>query len=492
MPQFSSATRPLLLVTALFAMCWAIARAAVQSITIDEASSYLVFVRHADLHFYPAANNHLLNTLLEWFSTRLFGLHHLTVRAPALLGAALYISASYRLCRTIGEVVQWPLFVCLVFNPFVFDYLVAARGYGLALGFLMWAIAAVAVPQAPSLTRCAVASACLALSLASNLSFGIVDGVTLVGVFVAAYLRDRSRPARLLSVCIAPALLITALLTGSFIPHMSKRELWWGANSLAESFSSILQASLYRPYALDGIKYYVPTLLAIALVAYAAYRLSRAEPLEERERWLGRFSAAIAAILVVTLTVHWAAFRLIRLLLPTGRTGLYIAPLAVLVAGGVAAIPSRRVAGVWLRRSLITMLFATAGYFLLCMRLNYFKEWEFDADAQDLYSVLACLNHDRDARNVGTYWMYADAFNFYREQSGRETFPEFETEAPFNTPYRPDQRVLALEAGHEKQTLDERGLRVIYKGKSTQAVIAVTPDLEASLRSSRCLADSPP
>jgi hypothetical protein len=86
-------SRAVMLATAAFAMLWAVARAALQSITIDEAVSYLVFVRTPDLHWYPAANNHLLNTLLERLSTLLFGLHHLSVRAPALLGAGLYISA---------------------------------------------------------------------------------------------------------------------------------------------------------------------------------------------------------------------------------------------------------------------------------------------------------------------------------------------------------------------------------------------------------------
>ena len=33
--------------------------------------------------------------------------------------------------------IQVPLFVCLVYNPFVFDFFVAARGYGLALALLL-------------------------------------------------------------------------------------------------------------------------------------------------------------------------------------------------------------------------------------------------------------------------------------------------------------------------------------------------------------------
>src|SRR5260370_34536046 len=101
---------------------------------------YLVWVaRHDPSHWQGASNNHILNSLLMRLFTSVFGVSHLSVRAPALLGAALYIGAAYLLCRKLTPDlrVQWPVFVCLVYNPFVFDHLVAARGYALALGFMM-------------------------------------------------------------------------------------------------------------------------------------------------------------------------------------------------------------------------------------------------------------------------------------------------------------------------------------------------------------------
>ena len=112
-----------------------------------------------------AANNHILNSTLMYGFTRVLGLSQFTARLPALIGAAFYISAAYRLCRLLGAslFVQLTLFVCLVFNPFIFDYLVAARGYGLALGFLMWALvysAEAHLQRRPlCLAACAVSSA---------------------------------------------------------------------------------------------------------------------------------------------------------------------------------------------------------------------------------------------------------------------------------------------------------------------------------------------
>src|SRR5258705_6127401 len=90
--------------TAAFVWLWVMARAAVQSITIDEADTYLVFVgRSAPSHWAAAANNHMLNSMLMRLFTSLFGVYHLTVRLPALIGAAVYICAAWVLARRIGR-----------------------------------------------------------------------------------------------------------------------------------------------------------------------------------------------------------------------------------------------------------------------------------------------------------------------------------------------------------------------------------------------------
>jgi len=124
---------------AVFALIWVTFRAHLQSVTVDEADSYLFFVAPDwASQWYPSSGNHVLNTILIRFFTWLFGLSHLTLRAPALIGGAVYIAAVFRLCllMTEEEIFLWPLFVSFVYNPFVMDYMVAARGYGLAVGFL--------------------------------------------------------------------------------------------------------------------------------------------------------------------------------------------------------------------------------------------------------------------------------------------------------------------------------------------------------------------
>src|SRR5215471_6328484 len=132
-----------LLIAAAFAFVWVLARAYVQSITFDEANNYLLFaVGPLPAHWTPDAGNHVLNTALVRLFTSIFGLSPFTVRIPALIGAAIYIAMSLRLSRLFAptQVFRVTLFICLTYNPFVQDYLVASRGYSLALAFFTVAV----------------------------------------------------------------------------------------------------------------------------------------------------------------------------------------------------------------------------------------------------------------------------------------------------------------------------------------------------------------
>ena len=146
-------------------------RAAVQSVTIDEADTYLVWVQRGGLSFWePASNNHQLNSMVMALAVWLFGPSNLTVRASAILGAALYIACAVIMTRRFARntLSGIALFLCLTANPFVLDYLVAARGYSMAMAFLLLALTGAALPISPIKT-CALGSAAVALAVASTL-----------------------------------------------------------------------------------------------------------------------------------------------------------------------------------------------------------------------------------------------------------------------------------------------------------------------------------
>src|SRR5882762_7016896 len=119
-------------------------RAATQSLTIDEAFTYNLYLSknlHAILTQFDA-NNHVLFTLLARTAVSFLGKAEWVLRLPTILAGLLYLVVVYKLCRLLlGE--GWLLLLgvaALVLNPYLLDFLSAARGYGLAIALLMLAI----------------------------------------------------------------------------------------------------------------------------------------------------------------------------------------------------------------------------------------------------------------------------------------------------------------------------------------------------------------
>jgi hypothetical protein len=119
-------------------------RAGSQSITYDEAVTWLAFVRRpfAEIFTSFTANNHVLFTVLAWLATRGLGVDELTLRIPSLVaGFAFFAIASALAQATCGQRGVYPAVIAaLVLNPFVLDFMVVARGYGLGTTALLFAV----------------------------------------------------------------------------------------------------------------------------------------------------------------------------------------------------------------------------------------------------------------------------------------------------------------------------------------------------------------
>lgn len=487
--------------TAFFFMGWAIARAYAQSVTIDEADTYINWVAPSRAaHWEPASNNHVLNSLLIRLFTSVFGLHHLTLRAPALIGAAIYFTAAYYLSKLIARtlVSQWILFVCLAANPLIFDYLVAARGYSLAIGFFLSAVALGACAQFKNISggdaslveTCALCSVCLSLSFSANFSFAIADAAALIVIVAWACRRERgpARRFRLIAAAIAPGLIIASFISIPVALHVRTAELHYGSASLKEMLVSLGTASLFElnPQILHprwlgwlnhGRPFLFPLLGAFALFTVAVACWSRPPAADGHAKWARGFGALVLMILGWSLGVHWLAFRLVHLPLPKDRTALFFVPLITILVGLGAAVPLPRRAGKVARLGLAMATAVFACYFLFCFRLRYFKEWQWDSEVDKVYPVLAYYNRTYSGRNFVSEWRYGPPLNFYRLLFGNDTIAEIR--APVDG-YPLDGEIYVLKWDADKEFIREQGLRVVYRGEDTDVVVAIRPNLEAA------------
>lgn len=472
-------------VAAAFALVWSILRAVQQAITLDEADTYFWFGgREAKFIWYPLPNNHVLNTLLIWLSTHVFGVSALTVRLPALLGAALYISVAYFLCRAITGrfALQFATLICLVYNPFVLDFFAAARGYSLANAFLM---AALAIPVWHTRTgrksvpvSSALASAAIGLSFASNLSFAFVDSAALLVIVIwAIRRRGADSMLRITGCCVLPALVVSLGMCGYPIAHYPREELWYGARSLREMRRSLVDASLYQlcgplrhSEAIKSVERFL--LLALCVLCAGQLMLGSLDR-ELRQNVRARITASVAGILILTLTAHYLAFRLARLPLPMSRTGIFFLPLCTLLIALVAASPAKSLLSRWLGRAIAVVLLCLAAHCLLCLRYTYFREYEWDADLKEVYRVIERLNRTYGVQDFRSDGLYRSPLNFYRAISRTDKFPPLPG-YPGMVPS--GKAVYILHGSYFRDFIEEQKLQVVYRGKISKVVVAVAPD----------------
>jgi hypothetical protein len=459
-----------LMPVALFAVVWAVIRASVQSITMDEIDTYNWFVASSDM-WRPYSNNHILNSLLMWMTTHAFGNSVLAIRAPALLGGCLYIAVCYLLCRAITDqlVLQLPFFICLTYNPFIFDFMVAARGYGLANAFLLAAIAIPVWHRMTLRTSCILASIALGLSFSANFSFAFVDLAAFLAIMTWGIRRREGAPVvRIVGFCALPGLAVALLICGYPLAHWPAGAFWESAHSLGEMTQSLVDSSLYQlnPWFRDGLMEDLKPLLLPALGILCVCQLV----MTRVRGGQGKFAGALGGIVMLSAAMNWLAFRFHILPLPLGRTGIYLLPLMTLIAGIVAAAPARSVISEWLRRSITVVFICLALYFLACLRLTYFKEYQPGTEVKQVYSVLARLNYTYGVTDIGVAGGYLSSLSYYQSRSKREalTFTLFDSavHAPIHV----------LHGNESRRFINMENLVVIYRGKLSDIVIAVRAD----------------
>lgn len=119
-------------------------RAANIAFTYDECWSFNAFAR-ADWtstfwNLDPVANNHILHSLLMKISWILFGASEYSLRLPVLISHFFFLIISYKIVRSFFPKYGLWVFFALNLQPYLLDYYVAARGYGLAITFMFYSI----------------------------------------------------------------------------------------------------------------------------------------------------------------------------------------------------------------------------------------------------------------------------------------------------------------------------------------------------------------
>jgi Dolichyl-phosphate-mannose-protein mannosyltransferase len=417
LPRLQQITRILaaLLLAALYAAL--VYRAATQGITVDEGYIYDRYIHEkpvSEIFTAPYHSaNHVLQTLLSYWSVYCFGVSEFAMRLPSVAAALFYIIAAWRiafLCfRRLGFAIL--ALALLVLNPLVLDHLCLARGYGIGLTFFAWSFYfSLRYLQNRNPVALIPAGVLLGLSLAANLTFAIPGaGLALMtGIF---------RPLLVLRYYCS-ALLSAGAVLAMPLRSVHLSDFYFGYTSVKESIVELSIISLFYSGRLPFVPewddtyvqffrttsyWIVPVLLVgIGVVLVTSFRTANCL----------RLAAGSLLIAVLFLAI---AHQLVGLKYPYDRTGIYLLflfPLALLAAIQVAF--ERSWAMRWVMSPVIAVVVAAVVMYGLEFHTGYFAEWPFAPDVKRYMEMIGPRSPDRTVRAGGST-AFTYLINFYRD-----------------------------------------------------------------------------
>lgn len=379
-------------------------RASTQSITVDEATTYLDYVREhwANVWSNYDPNNHVLYSILAQLSVRAFHASEFSLRLPSVVAGFFFVIGLHRvLAATIeSAVIRWIALLGISLAPLMLDFAVAARGYGLGLALLIWAISF-------SIERRDVAAGVLAgLSMAAtfNLAFSAI------GLVAFPLVRDKGgfalRVRHSLAVLIAASAIFLAICF-PILRQVRTAQLYVGEPTIRAALYNLaflnIRAVPDHPGLFGAgtgaraIQYiFLPAL--IILIAVATIR--------SRHSILPAFTLLLALVAIVAS--HFVA----GLNYPVDRLGLHLFMLLGLAwAIAVASVSNR-----WIRA--VNGMFAVVliAQFMTQFHTRYFALWEFDSVTKQVALRLrdGTRGAPPDSVSVSASWFHTPALEFYR------------------------------------------------------------------------------
>jgi hypothetical protein len=434
----------------LLAFGTAVHRAKVRTIAHDEALTYEWFL---DQGVYHVLNfnftNHILQTLLAKLSVKLLGVSEFNLRIPSLMGAGIYLIATYFLCRTVfGDGIYLLLSVAmLALSPPIMDLMDAARGYSLGLGFLavaMYMFARLAGKGRFDRTNkewrwgCGIASVALALSLAANFT-NIVPAICLgfsfaFAAFGGLLLRPKGNAIRdFARYLVLPGLAVDFCILWPFLIQARMAQTKTPLENTSDSIRDVFTASFLYNWTEDifnlgavpsvvgswqqrvtnlGEYVILPLLFGFVLVGLI-FALRSSANTDQRQSVFCRIFAgtAISCVLLIVI-LHLT----LKAEYPFYRYCLYLVPLFSISGLLVGQAISSQLSSQLLRGTGLIIAAIIVLDYALCFGSKTLRYNAYDVISRDLYQVI-----ENDARShaltnvrVGGTWWYEPEINFYR------------------------------------------------------------------------------
>lgn len=386
-------------------------RAATQSITVDEATTYLNYVREhwANVWSNYDPNNHILYSILAQLSVRAFRISEFSLRLPSVLAGFFLVIGIHRVLEQTVEsrAVRWIALVGLSTGPLLLDFSVAARGYGVSLALLAWGI------YFSIRGRDAWAGVLLGLSLAANFNVAFPA----IGLIACPLILDTgdisTRMRRSLSVAL-PAAGIFLAICYPVLGQVKTSQLYVGEPTINAALYNLVFLNIRAIPGHPGLfatgvgthaieYFFLPAVLLFVIVVSARAHRSGHYP---------RRTLLPALTLLLALAAIVGAHFFAGLNYPVDRLGL---PLFLLLglAWAIAASQSPKPRIRALNALLATLLIVQ---FLTQFHTRYFALWQFDMPMKQVARLIEeeVRGAPAGSVSVSATWFHVPALEYYR------------------------------------------------------------------------------
>jgi hypothetical protein len=357
-------------------------RAATFPFTHDESLSFAIFTWEP--RWRTTANHHPLNTVLMQACHAVFGDAPLSLRTPNLLALALYLGSVLALLRRVAHpLTRFAGFALLALNPFVLDFFFLARGYGLALAFLMLALALLE-PRTAALSAIAAAVAVVA-------NYAFLNAFVPLLAAVLWMVRRNLRVAIPLAVAGAGSL---AVLGWQVRALQRGGDLHFGGESgfFSDTLVSLARCSLYSTD--------VPPAQAVAIGAIVLLAVALL---------LGCRDGMALFVLLGSVAMAIGNHYVFGARYPIERGALYSVPLYG--AALVLALRETKRATLVISGALVLLLSA---HFARTFDPRRCYTWQYDAHNADALRIVAADRRGGRQVKLGASWRLEPSLNFYR------------------------------------------------------------------------------
>jgi len=395
-------------------------------LVFDEATSYFLYIKNGE--FLPgsgfwSANNHYLNSLLTWLIlVNEDSLSPLELRYANLAAFVLFAAWLFQIAKTLNSKALRFLLLPAIFSvPYLIEFFAYARGYGLALAFLVGCLLYLHQWQATfKISKLYKLAGCVFLMVAASLSTLPAAGMI---VLAAVFVQLKSRKNGLASV---PAFLMmtASLLGGAYVTNVlsSKGELYYGGNEgLWKTTIASLQEVFFN--AEGGFLDVVFGLIAILIAASAVFAAWYSW---QKKSFNFRFFPLL--IVLVALLFYVFANIFLGVLYPIDRAVLYLVLLVLIALFFTADVWAEYAGKPWPMLLLLPFIVFPATF---VQKINVSSAsanaWSVEQMPDSFYRKLVRTNH-----SIGGYFLRQPQWNFHNLSVPKPVFA-FTKSSPENT-----------------------------------------------------------